>query len=61
MTKVPPELTISGKDVCTRFAAIHTPYILDGETRELTPIAIEIVNGAVSIGPASGSDPSGGA
>jgi hypothetical protein len=48
--KVPSELTISGKDVCTRFAALHVPYIQDGETRELTPIAIEPFEGGWQAG-----------
>ena len=43
--RVPEELTISGKDVSTRFAAVHVPYILPGETRSLTPIALEAFQG----------------
>src|SRR5262249_12356366 len=43
--RVPVEAMISGKDVATRFAAVHVPYILPGETRVLTPIAIEPFQG----------------
>ena len=39
--RVPPTRTISGKPVATRFAAVHVPYIQPGETRALTPIALE--------------------
>ena len=42
---VPDETAISGKDVATRFAAVHVPYIQPGETRELTPIALEAYQG----------------
>jgi len=43
--RVPEEPTISGKDVATRFAAVHVPYIMPGETRSLTPIAVEAFQG----------------
>ncbi|MCL2361640.1 MAG: DUF6259 domain-containing protein [Defluviitaleaceae bacterium] len=36
---------IAGKPVHTPFAAIHMPYILAGETRDLTPIALEPYTG----------------
>jgi hypothetical protein len=39
--RVPEEDTIGGKEVHTTFAAVHVPYIQPGETRELTPIALE--------------------
>ncbi len=38
---VPDGPTIGGTDVCTRFAAVHLPYLQPGERRTLTPIAIE--------------------
>ena len=41
----PEELNISGKDVFTCFAAVHVPYIQPGETRSLTPVAIEPFQG----------------
>jgi hypothetical protein len=44
--RVPDAGTISGKDVHTRFAAVHVPYILPGETRALTPIALEAYTGS---------------
>ena len=43
--RVPEEETISGKDVATRFAAVHVPYILPGEAKALTPIALEAFQG----------------
>lgn len=43
--RVPEEHTIGGKDVATRFAAVHVPYILAGQTSSLTPIAIEAFQG----------------
>ena len=42
---VPDGTAIGGKDVCIRFAAVHVPYILPGETRTLTPIVIEPYQG----------------
>ena len=42
---VPNSTTISGKDVSTRFAAVHVPYIQPGETRSLTPVALEAYQG----------------
>jgi sugar phosphate isomerase/epimerase len=43
--RVPETANISGLDVATRFAAVHVPYIQPGETRELTPIALEAYQG----------------
>ena len=43
--KVPETLTLAGKDVHTRFGAIHIPYIQPGETRELTPIVLQAYKG----------------
>jgi hypothetical protein len=43
--RVPESQSVSGKDVATRFAAIHVPYIQPGETRTLTPIALEAYQG----------------
>jgi len=37
--------TIGGIDVCTRFAAVHLPYLQPGERRTLTPIVIEPYRG----------------
>jgi hypothetical protein len=33
--------TLSGQEAHTRFAAVHVPYIQPGETRTLTPVALE--------------------
>jgi hypothetical protein len=41
----PEERSVSGKDVATRFAAVHMPYIQPGETRVLTPVALEPYQG----------------
>ena len=43
--QVPNTRTISGKDIATRFAAVHIPYIMPGETRALTPVALEAYQG----------------
>lgn len=43
--RVPEGSAIGGKDISTRFAAVHVPYILPGESRTLTPIALEIFRG----------------
>lgn len=43
--RAPEQLTIGGKEVSTRFTAAHMPYVQPGETRELTPIALEIFDG----------------
>lgn len=43
--RVPEERTIGGLDVATRFAAVHVPYIQPGETRDLTPVALEAYRG----------------
>ena len=43
--RVPEVMEISGKPVHTRFAAVHMPYILPGETRSLTPIALSAYQG----------------
>lgn len=42
---VPDSGTIAGKDVHTRFAAVHVPYIQPGETRTLTPVALAAYQG----------------
>ena len=42
---VPDAPVIAGKDVATRFAAVHVPYIQPGETRALTPVALEAYQG----------------
>jgi hypothetical protein len=42
---VPLEPTLSGNDVATRFAAVHVPYIQPGESRTLTPVALEAYQG----------------
>lgn len=44
-SRVPPAASIGGIDVATRFAAVHVPYIQPGETRRLTPIALEAFRG----------------
>lgn len=44
-SRPPEELTVSDKDVFTRFAAVHVPYIQPGETRTLTPISLEPFQG----------------
>ena len=38
--RVPAGKVIGGKDVATRFAAVHIPYIQPGECRALTPIVL---------------------
>ena len=43
--RIPEGQSIGGTDVATRFAAIHVPYIQPGETRALTPIALEAYQG----------------
>ena len=43
--RVPEGKTIAGKDVATRFAAVHVPYIRSGESRTLTPIVLEAYTG----------------
>ena len=42
---VPKQTDISGKPVHTRFAALHVPYIMPGEHRRLTPVALEAYRG----------------
>ena len=44
-SRVPEGLKIGDKDIATRFAAVHVPYIMPGETRRLTPIALEAFEG----------------
>lgn len=44
-SRVPEETVIGGKEVSTRFAAVHLPFILPGETRKLTPVALEAFTG----------------
>ena len=41
----PTEDTIGGKDVAIRFSAVHVPYILPGEKRALTPVALAAFEG----------------
>jgi hypothetical protein len=36
---------ISGKDVCVRFAAVHMPFLLPGESRTLTPVSVSTFEG----------------
>lgn len=48
--RVPEELYIGGKEVSTRFAAIHIPYILPGETRSLPPVALQAYEGGWQAG-----------
>jgi hypothetical protein len=43
--RVPTTSTIAGQEVATRFAAVHVPFIQAGETRTLTPIALEAFQG----------------
>ena len=43
--RVPAEREIAGKDVATRFAAVHLPTIQPGDTRALTPVALEAFEG----------------
>jgi hypothetical protein len=43
--RVPEVATIGGVDVATRFAAVHVPYVQPGETRALTPVALEAYQG----------------
>ena len=44
--RVPEEPVIAGKDVATRFAAVHVPYLQPGESRSLTPVALEAFTGS---------------
>jgi hypothetical protein len=44
-SRVPEDCVISGKDVAIRFAAVHVPYIMGGEKRRLTPVALEAYRG----------------
>jgi len=44
-SRVPKSMTIAGKDVHTRFAAVHIPYIQPGERRNLIPITLEAYQG----------------
>lgn len=46
----PRTRTIAGQDVAVRFAAVHVPYIQPGETRTLTPIALEAYGGGWQAG-----------
>ena len=46
----PRTRTIAGQDVAVRFAAVHVPYIQPGETRTLTPIAVEAYRGGWQAG-----------
>ena len=49
-SRVPESSNIAGKDVVTRFAAVHLPYIQPGETRTLTPVALEAFKGGWQVG-----------
>lgn len=44
-SRQPETPVISGLDVATRFAAVHVPYIQPGETRALTPVALQAYQG----------------
>lgn len=44
-SRVPEENKICDKDKAIRFAAVHVPYIQPGETRSLTPVALEAFEG----------------
>ncbi len=44
-SQAPVGPTIGGTDVATRFAAVHLPYVQPGESRTLTPIALEAFQG----------------
>ncbi|MHB8687219.1 MAG: DUF6259 domain-containing protein [Candidatus Dormibacteraceae bacterium] len=43
--RAPDGTHIGGKSVAVRFAAVHMPYIQPGDTRTLTPIALEPYRG----------------
>ncbi len=43
--RVPVGDTVSGADVAVRFAAVHVPYVMGGEKRSLTPVALECYKG----------------
>ncbi len=47
-SRVPEAAVIAGKDVATRFAAVHVPIIQPGETRSLTPVALEPFTGRLA-------------
>jgi hypothetical protein len=44
-SQVPENLTISGKNVATRFAAVHVPFLQPGESRILIPVAMQAYQG----------------
>ncbi|HML47982.1 MAG TPA: DUF6259 domain-containing protein [Clostridia bacterium] len=44
-SRVPESTDIAGKPVQIRYAALHLPYILPGEHRAVTPIALEAYQG----------------
>ena len=48
--RVPEARTIAGQEVVTRFAAVHLPYVLPGETRILTPVVLEAYRGGWQAG-----------
>ncbi|MCU0522651.1 MAG: alpha-amylase family protein, partial [Anaerolineae bacterium] len=48
--RVPEERVVAGQDVATRFAAVHMPYVRPGETRVLTPVALEAFRGSWQAG-----------
>jgi hypothetical protein len=47
---VPETPVIGGHEVATRFAAVHVPFIQPGETRVLTPVALEAFTGGWQAG-----------
>lgn len=49
-SRVPETRSIGGLDVSIRFAAVHLPYIQPGETRTLTPVALEAYQGGWQAG-----------
>jgi hypothetical protein len=48
--RVPESLSIAGKDVAIRFAAVSLPYIQSGETRSLPPVALQAYQGGWQAG-----------
>jgi hypothetical protein len=44
-SRVPEDDVISGQDAAIRFAAVHVPYIMGGQKRRLTPVALEAYGG----------------
>jgi hypothetical protein len=48
--RVPEKMTVGNKEVSTRFAAVHVPYIMPGEIRTLIPVALEAFEGDWHVG-----------